>query len=244
MVMSTPFLKIDNLSKHFDGIQAVDNLSMTVDAHEIVGLIGPNGAGKTTLFQLISGFEQPDSGTILFNGQAIHYLSASKVARLGIARTFQTAQPFANLTVLENVMMGFLRKGQSIPQAQKSALDTLEHLNLNDQSNQLADHLSLPNKKRLEIARALSINPQLVLLDEVMAGLRPLEIDNLVVMLRQLKHQLNLTIIMIEHHMRAVMAFCQRIVVLHQGVKIAEDTPAAIQRHPEVIKTYLGTSAC
>ena len=237
-------LKIDNLSKHFDGIQAIDNLSLTVNAFAIVGLIGPNGAGKTTLFQLISGFEQPDKGTILFNEKPIHHLKAPEIAQLGIARTFQTAKPFANLTVLENVMMGFLRKGQSVPQAQESALHTLEHLTLGDQSKRLADHLSLPDKKRLEIARALSINPRLLLLDEVMAGLRPLEIDNLVIVLRQLKQQLNLTIVMIEHHMRAVMAFCQRIVVLHQGAKIAEDTPSAIQQHPDVIKTYLGTAAC
>ena len=167
-----------------------------------------------------------------------------KIARLGIARTFQTAKPFGNLTVLENVMMGFLTKGQAIAKAQASAIHTLEHLGLMDQAKQLADHLSLPNKKRLEIARALSTNPQMLLLDEVMAGLRPLEIDNLVTLLRDLKQQLSLTIIMIEHHIRAVMALCQRIVVLHQGAKLAEDTPFAIQQHPDVIKTYLGTAAC
>ncbi|RZI46803.1 ABC transporter ATP-binding protein [Candidatus Finniella inopinata] len=237
-------LKIDRLSKHFDGIQAINDLSLTVQTHEILGLIGPNGAGKTTLFQLISGFEQPDTGSILFNGQPIHNLNAPQIARLGIARTFQTAKPFGNLTVLENVMMGFLTKVQTIAKAQAVAIHTLDCLNLMDQAKQLADHLSLPNKKRLEIARALSTNPQLLLLDEVMAGLRPLEIDNLVTMLRDLKQQLSLTIIMIEHHMRAVMALCQRIVVLHQGAKIAEDTPSAIQQHPDVIKTYLGTAAC
>jgi branched-chain amino acid transport system ATP-binding protein len=242
--MKPSILRIESLSKHFDGVQAVDDLSLEIFDNEITGLIGPNGAGKTTLFQMISGFEKADHGTIFFKDQPIDHLTASQIAKKGIARTFQTAKPFANLTVLENVMIGHLRQGNSQPKAVKLALETLEYLELTDKTENLADRLSLPEKKRLEIARALSINPELLLLDEVMAGMRPVEIDRLVLILQELKQRLSLTFIMIEHNMRAVMACCQRVIVLAQGKKIAEDTPFNIQQHPEVIKTYLGAGLC
>lgn len=239
-----PLLKIENLSKHFDGVQAVDDLSLDIFENEIAGLVGPNGAGKTTLFQMISGFEKADQGAIFLKGQPIHHLSAPQIAKKGIARTFQTAKPFAKLTVLENVMMGYLTQKKSHPEAIKLALEILEHLELTPKINNLADQLSLPEKKRLEIARALSINPKLLLLDEVMAGMRPVEIDKLVSILQDLKQRLNLTFVMIEHNMRAVMACCQRVIVLAEGKKIAEDTPLNIQQHPEVIKIYLGAGIC
>jgi branched-chain amino acid transport system ATP-binding protein len=243
-VTLSPLLRVANLSKHFDGVQAVDDLSLDIFENEITGLIGPNGAGKTTLFQMISGFEKADQGTIFLKDQPIHHLTAHQIAKKGIARTFQTAKPFANLTVLENVMIGYLAQRNSQLKATKLALETLEYLELGSRTKNLADHLSLPEKKRLEIARALSITPKLLLLDEVMAGLRPVEIDKLVLILQDLKQRLNLTFIMIEHNMRAVMACCQRVIVLAEGKKIAEDTPFNIQQHPEVIKTYLGAGIC
>lgn len=242
--MKSSLLKIENLSKHFWGVRAVEELSLDIFENEILGLIGPNGAGKTTLFQMISGFEKADQGTIFFKGEPIHHLSAPKIAQKGIARTFQIAKPFSHLTVLENVMIGHLAQGNNQIQARELALQVLKDLELESKINLLADQLTLPDKKRLEIARALSINPKLLLLDEVMAGMRPVEIDKLVIILKDLTQRLNLTLVMIEHNMRAVMACCQRVIVLAQGRKIAEDTPLNIQQHPEVIKTYLGSGLC
>lgn len=164
-----------------------------------------------------------------------------RIARLGIARTFQIVKPFAGLTVLENTMIGALRLEKSLIKAKAKALDILRVLQLENEKDTLADCLTLPDKKRLEIARALAIQPKLLLLDEVMAGLRPVEIDQFINTIQHLKQHLDLTIMMIEHNMRAIMACCQRVIVLHQGQKIAVDTPNAIQQHPEVIKTYLGT---
>lgn len=242
--MFLPLLKIENVSKCFDGIQAIQNLSFSANENEIIGLIGPNGAGKTTLFQLISGFEKINQGIICFRDQPIHLLKAPEIALKGIARTFQLAKPFSNLTVIENVIIGGLSQGKPYASARLLALEILEQLELSAKGSFLADHLTLPDKKRLELARALSMSPKLLLLDEIMAGMRPQEIDSLINIIKHLQQKFRLTIIMIEHNMRGVMKCCQRIIVLHQGQKLAEDTPERIQKHPEVIKTYLGSGLC
>ncbi len=244
MMVNSPLLRIEKLSKNFGGLRVIHNLSLLIPKNQIIGLIGPNGAGKTTLLNLLSGFEKPDEGQIFFHNHSLHAMQPYQIARLGIGRTFQIVKPFIGMTVLENAMIGALGQNQSFPQAQKNAMEILDLLELMYVKDLKADHLTLSDKKRLEIARALSIRPQLLLLDEVMAGLRPTEIDRMIPTLKDFQERYSLTIIMIEHHMRAIMACCDHVVVLHQGEKLAEDTPKKIQNHPEVIKIYLGTGVC
>lgn len=241
---NTPFLEINNVSKSFKGLIAVDTISFRVQKAEILGIIGPNGAGKTTLFNLISGFATCDTGNILFQGKNLNSLKPHQISKLGIARTFQIVKPMKNLNVLENVMMGPLAHGFSLQDSKTEAQDVLELLGIPDKQYSLAEHLTLPEKKRLEVARALATRPKVILLDEVMAGLRPNEVDHMVSILKKINKQTGLTILMIEHAMRAVMACCQRILVLNYGKKIAEDTPKAITEHPEVIRSYLGQDPC
>ena len=244
MTSKNPFLKIDKITKSFKGLVALDNVSFCVEKAEILGIIGPNGAGKTTLFNLISGFSVPDKGSILFEGKNLTSLKPHQISKLGIARTFQIVKPMRNLNVLENVMMGPLAHSCSLKKAETEAQGILELLGIPDKSLFLAENLSLPEKKRLEVARAFATGPKVLLLDEVMAGLRPNEVDHMVSILKQINKQTGLTILMIEHAMRAVMACCHRIVVLNYGEKIAEDTPGEVTRHPEVIRSYLGQDPC
>jgi len=241
---NTSILRIDDVSKSFKGLHALDDINFCVEKAEILGIIGPNGAGKTTLFNLISGFTPVDRGKILFEGKNLATLKPHQISKLGIARTFQIVKPMKNLNVLENVMMGPLAHDFSLQDAKAEALEVLELLGIPDKKYSLAEHLTLPEKKRLEVARALATNPRILLLDEVMAGLRPNEVDHMVSILKKINEKRGLTILMIEHAMRAVMASCHRIVVLNYGKKIAEDTPKAITQHPEVIRSYLGQDPC
>ncbi|MBY0280921.1 MAG: ABC transporter ATP-binding protein [Alphaproteobacteria bacterium] len=242
--MKNPFLKIETISKTFKGLVALDNVSFCVQKAEILGIIGPNGAGKTTLFNLISGFSVPDKGNITFEGKNITSLKPHQISKLGIARTFQIVKPMRNLNVLENVMMGSLAHSFSLKEAKIEAKNVLELLGIPDKSQFFAENLTLPEKKRLEVARALATRPKVLLLDEVMAGLRPNEVDHMVSILKEINKQTGLTILMIEHAMRAVMACCHKIVVLNYGEKIAEDTPEEIIQHTEVIRSYLGQDPC
>ncbi|MBY0462378.1 MAG: ABC transporter ATP-binding protein [Alphaproteobacteria bacterium] len=244
MTSKNPFLEIDNISKTFKGLVALDNVSFCAQKEEILGIIGPNGAGKTTLFNLISGFSIPDKGNIIFEGKNITSIKPHQISKLGIARTFQIVKPMRNLNVLENVMMGPLAHSCSLKEAEIEAKRVLELLGIPDKSQFLAENLSLPEKKRLEVARALATRPKVLLLDEVMAGLRPSEVDHMVSILKEINKQTGLTILMIEHAMRAVMTCCHRIVVLNYGEKIAEDTPEEVIQHPEVIRSYLGQYPC
>jgi len=237
-------LKIENITKSFKGLIALDNVSFSAQKAEILGIIGPNGAGKTTLFNLISGFSVPDKGNILFEGQNLTTLKPYQISKLGIARTFQIVKPMRNINVLENVMMGPLARSCSLREAEIEAKNILRFLGILDKSLFLAENLSLPEKKRLEVARALATRPEVLLLDEVMAGLRPNEVDHMVSLLKEINKKTDLTILMIEHSIRAVMACCHRIVVLNYGKKIAEDTPQAVTQHPEVIRSYLGQDPC
>ncbi len=236
------FFSIEGVSKRFRGLVAVDRVSCDVTRGEIFAVIGPNGAGKTTLFNMIAGALKLDEGAIAFEGERIDGLRPDEVCRRGIARTFQIVRPFPALTVEDNVMIGALLRTSHAARARETAHDVLRRLDLFDKRQRLAKSLTLPDRKRLEVARALATAPQLLLLDEVMAGLRPTETDRMVAILRELNAQ-GLTILLTEHVMRAVMALASRVLVLHHGAQIALGTPAEVVREPAVIESYLGAEA-
>lgn len=235
-------LVVEGVSKRFGGLVAVDRVSFRVEAGEIVGLIGPNGAGKTTLFNLISGLYRPDGGQIFFEGRRVDGLPPHKLCRLGLGRTFQLVQPFADLTSLQNVMVGAFNRARSEAEAARIAWETLGRVGLAEKADWPAAWLTLADRKRLEVARALATGPRLLMLDEVMAGLTPREVDDALALLRQLRDS-GITLLVIEHVMQAVMALCDRVVVLHHGQKIAEGTPGEVARTAQVIEAYLGEEA-
>ena len=236
-------LKVDGVSKRFRGLVAVDRLSFEVPESGIFAIIGPNGAGKTTLFNMIAGVLSPDSGSIAFAEQRIDGLSPDKICRRGIGRTFQIVRPFPGLSVEDNVIVGALLHRHRVNAARGHAHDVLRRLDLYDKRAQRASALTLPDRKRLEVARALATDPKLLLLDEVMAGLRPTETDRIVAILKELNRETGLTILLIEHVMRAVMALASRILVLHHGAAIAQGTPLEVVRDRAVIDSYLGAEA-
>ena len=239
----TALLEIDRISKSFRGLRAVQEVSFQVPEGQVVGLIGPNGAGKTTCFNVIAGVYHPDGGEVRFAGRRIDGWRSDQVCRAGIGRTFQLVKPFAGLTVMENVMVGALNCSAGVRQARRKAESVIEQLGLADRALQMASSLTLPDRKRLEVARALATDPRLLLLDEVMAGLRPTETDLMVALFRELNSKLGLTILLIEHVMRAVMALSARVVVLHHGQVISAGTPEAVTRDPAVLECYLGAEA-
>jgi branched-chain amino acid transport system ATP-binding protein len=236
-------LVVDQVIKRFRGLTAVDGASFQVGAGEIFAVIGPNGAGKTTLFNLIAGVLAPDAGAISFEGTRIDSLTPDAICRRGIGRTFQLVRPFPALTVEDNALVGALLRRPRVAAARAHALDVLRRLDLYDKRHQLASALTLPDRKRLEVARALATDPKLLLLDEVMAGLRPAETDRMVAILRTLNREHGITILLIEHVMRAVMALAGRVLVLHHGAAIAEGTPETVVRDQAVIDSYLGAEA-
>ncbi len=241
--MAEPLLNVSGLSKSFRGLKAVANVSFDVGDKEILALIGPNGAGKTTCFNLIAGALPPDAGEVTLAGTRLTGLRADQVCRAGIGRTFQVVKPFAGLSVLDNVTVGALNASRHVGEAKERARAVLDLLDLGRKTDEPASALTLPDRKRLEVARALAAGPKLLLLDEVMAGLRPTECDRLVEILAGLNRRDGLTILLIEHVMRAVMQLAQRIVVLHHGEKIAEGAPDAVVRDPAVLDCYLGEEA-
>ncbi|MGQ0544839.1 MAG: ABC transporter ATP-binding protein [Betaproteobacteria bacterium] len=233
-------LEVRNLSKSFRGLRAVREASFEVPEGAINALIGPNGAGKTTIFNMVAGVYAPDSGSIHFQNKPIHGLRPDEICAAGIGRTFQIVKPFAGLSVLDNVMVGGFLRERTSSGAKKLSLEIVERLGLGPKRDLPAASLTLPDRKRLEVARALATRPRLLLLDEVMAGLRPTECDQLVAVFRELNRSQGLTILLIEHVMRAVMALAQHIGVLHHGEVIARGTPEQVVRDPAVLECYLG----
>ena len=235
-------LEAEGLNKHFGGLAAASAVDLEVRQGEILGLIGPNGAGKTTLFNLLSGALKPDSGTIRFKGANLAGLKPHQISRMGIARTFQSVKIFSRMSVFNNVFLGHLfGRGHSTPSniARRETAEILEFVELLELRDLRAMDLILANQKRLEVARALATNPDLLLLDEVMAGLTPTEIASAMELVKKTRDR-GVTIVMIEHVMKAIMSICDRIIVLHHGEKIAEGTPEEITRNRTVIEVYLG----
>lgn len=232
-------LEVKNLTKRFGGLVAINNVSLSVEKGSITGIIGPNGAGKTTLFALISGFHRPSSGEIWFEGRQIDRLRPYERCALGIARTFQVVKPFASKSVLYNVTVGAFARTNRTAEAERIALDVLRLVGLYEKKDVLAKSLTIVDRKRLELAKALATQPKLLLLDEVLAGLTPREVAESVELIRKIRDQ-GITILMIEHVMQAVMALCEIVHVIHHGEKIAEGTPAEVTSNETVIKAYLG----
>jgi branched-chain amino acid transport system ATP-binding protein len=232
-------LKVTNLTRRFGGLRAVTDLNFTVERGSIVALIGPNGAGKTTTFSLISGFQRPTAGDVAFKGERITGLSPDAICVRGLTRTFQIMQAFPKLTTLENVMIGAYVRHRTMGAARDHALDILERLGMAAHRNDFVRNLTLADLKRLEIAKALATSPELLLLDEVVSGLTPTEVEELIVLIRGIRDS-GVTIVMIEHVMQAVMALADAIVVLHHGEKIFEGLPREAVADPLVIEAYLG----
>jgi branched-chain amino acid transport system ATP-binding protein len=233
-------LVIRGLSKRFGGLRAVQDVSFTVKENETVALIGPNGAGKTTSFHLITGFHRPDSGSVSAFGREITGLKPHDICAHGLARTFQVAKPFGAMTVLDNVMTGAFLRDRHVAVAREKARETIEFVGLAAREQTAAKDLTTIDQRRLEMARALATQPRILLLDEVMAGLNPSEIDAAVGLIGKLSSR-GLTIVIVEHVMRAIMAVARHIVVLDHGQKIAEGTPKEIVENPEVVRAYLGS---
>jgi branched-chain amino acid transport system ATP-binding protein len=238
----TALLEVQSVSKRFGGLLAVGDVSFTLEEGEILGLIGPNGAGKTTLFNLVNAVYKPDAGRIIFSGKNITRSSPDQVVHLGLARTHQIVRPLNGMSVLENVTVGacFGREYQSRRTARTTALEVLERVGLANRANSPASALTLAGKKRLEVARALAARPRLLLLDEVLAGLNPTEIAQMIDLVRSIRDS-GISVFMIEHVMQAIMNLSDRIVVLNLGRKIAEAPPTDVVQNPDVIVAYLGS---
>lgn len=232
-------LEIRGISKNFGGLKAVDNISLSIAEGEIVGLIGPNGAGKTTLFNCIAGAFPPSSGQIKLRDHDLTGLSAHGVCRVGLARTHQIVKPFGGLSVLDNVIVGALNQTNDMKKARQIAEEALELTGLAHRALDQAASLPLPGRKRLEISRALATGPKVLLLDEVMAGLNPTEVEQAIVLIRRIRDS-GISLLVIEHLMRVILSVSDRIVVMHHGQKLAEGLPDDIVKNPVVIKAYLG----
>ena len=237
--MSAALLEVQGISKHFGGLWANDNISFTVSEGEIVGIIGPNGSGKSTLFNCITGFYRPDAGRVLYQGRDITHLSADRICKMGIARTFQIVQVISDMTALENVMTGAFLRSPRKRVARVKAEEVLAFTGLWEKRDAAAMSLTIPDKKRLEVSMALATQPKLLMLDEAMAGLTPVELKEMMTLVRKVREN-GVTLVIVEHVMEAVMELSDRVIGINSGRKIVEDVPEKIVVNPEVIRAYLG----
>jgi len=235
-------LTVQNLTKKFGGLTAVHDFSLSVGEGEILGMIGPNGAGKTTAFNMISGYYSPNEGQVTFDGREITGNRPDVICKMGLARTFQVVKPFAQLSILDNVMVGAYNRTNNNKEARQRSLEILDFLGMNDMTHQLAGSLSVAGRKRLEIARVLATEPKMILFDEAMAGLRSRETDEVIELVRQISKQ-GVALLLVEHVMKVIMSLSDRIVVIHHGEKIAEGEPGDIVNNKAVIDAYLGEVA-
>ncbi|MBI5969154.1 MAG: ABC transporter ATP-binding protein [Deltaproteobacteria bacterium] len=232
-------LKVRNLTKYFGGLGAVRDLSFKVEKGQIFGLIGPNGAGKTTVFNLINGFYPPSSGEILFKGEPITGLKPNVICKKGIARTFQVVKPLSRMTLLENVMASAFCRVNGVSEAKEEALKTLEFCALIHRKDYLAKSLTIGDRKRMEIARALATRPEIILLDETAAGLNPTELDQAIALIKKIRER-GVTVLIVEHIMKVIMSISDRILAINYGQTIAEGTPQEVANNKAVIEAYLG----
>ena len=235
-------LKTSGLTKQFGGLVAVNDVDLEVKEGEILGVIGPNGAGKTTFFSLVGGFLKPTSGTVWFDGQDITGWHPHQICKAGLARTYQVAQPFPQLTIIENVMVGAYCHTDSNDEAREIAQEVVDFMGFTRQANNLAAGLSVPDRKKLEVAKAMATKPKMILLDEVMAGLRPNETQAQIEVIQKVADS-GITLIVVEHVMKVIMSLSHRVVVLNQGAKIGDGEPRDIINMPCVIEAYLGGGA-
>ncbi|MGZ8432466.1 MAG: ABC transporter ATP-binding protein [Candidatus Deferrimicrobiaceae bacterium] len=236
---AAPFLEAEGITKRFGGLTAVEDISFNVKEGEILSIIGPNGAGKSTLFNCVTGFYRPDAGKVLFRGKDITTASAHKICKLGIARTFQIVQVISDMTVLENVMTGTFLHNYDRKNVWEKAVEILRFAGLHEKMEFLGTDITIADKKRLEVAMALGTEPTVLMLDEAMAGLTPVELRDMIGLLRKVREN-GVTLIIVEHVMEAVMELSDRVVVINSGRKIVEGSPKDVVRNPEVIQAYLG----
>jgi branched-chain amino acid transport system ATP-binding protein len=236
-------LNVTRIGKNFGGLRALNDVSLEVSPGEILAVIGPNGAGKTTLFNILTGFIAPDQGQVLFENRSLQGLKPHQICHQGLVRTFQIVKPFLELSVLDNVIVAAFNRVDDVREATGKAEEIIRFVGLQDKLRALGSELPLPHRKRLELARALATDPKLLMLDEVMAGINPTETDTLIGLIREINGR-GVTILMIEHVMRGVMALSQRIMVLNFGEKIAEGVPEEVVKNPLVVEAYLGEEFC